>query len=382
MAIGSGRWLVRSRERSRIVIARTKPQPERSRPDPQLDQSDGGGSAEAADPAFFVPKLCSVPALSLMVLFAELLVLILMFAGGPLSWVRLALMSLFIQWVALCSVALICALRPVLNRLPLVVGALAAFLVVLLVTAVMGIIADRVIANGGAINWQQIVGQLVIAGIITGLALRYFFVQEQLRARERAELQSRLQALQSRIRPHFLFNSMNIIASLIAVDPETAETVVEDLSELFRASLNEAGNEVRMSDELDLCRRYVRIEQLRLGERLAVEWTLAPHADLKIPLLSLQPLLENAIYHGIQPRAEGGVVRVALRRSPGTVELVIRNPLPEPGAATTRGNRMALNNIRSRMEMIYGNQAGVEAARDGDEFVTRLRYPIAADPAP
>ena len=208
---------------------------------------------------------------------------------------RLALMSLFVQWVALSSAVLICVLRPWLNRLPLVLGAGFAFLLVLTVTAAMGTLADRLLALTPSVDWTQIGGQLVIASIITGLALRYFYVQQQLRARERAELQSRLQALQSRIRPHFLFNSMNIIASLIAIDPDTAESVVEDLSELFRASLNEAGNQVPMADELALCRRYVRIEQLRLGERLTVDWQLDPHGDLKIPLLSLQPLLENAI---------------------------------------------------------------------------------------
>ena len=323
-----------------------------------------------------MPELCSVPALSLLVLFAELLVLILLFAGGSLSWMRLALMSLFVQWVALCSAALICALRPWLNRLPLAFGAGLAFLLVLLVTGGMGVAADRVLAVTPAVNWSQIGGQLVIASIITGLALRYFYVQQQLRARERAELQSRLQALQSRIRPHFLFNSMNIIASLIAVDPETAESVVEDLSELFRASLNEAGNQVPLADELALCRRYVRIEQLRLGERLRVDWQLEPHQDLKIPLLSLQPLLENAIYHGIQPRPEGGVVTVLLERSDGEVELTVRNPLPTESPSSSSGNRMALANIRSRMEVLYGNRAGLDAAARGDEFVTRLHYPI------
>ncbi|MEM6709817.1 MAG: sensor histidine kinase, partial [Pseudomonadota bacterium] len=317
-------------------------------------------------------------ALSLLVLFAELLVLILLFAGGPLSWMRLALMSLFVQWVALCSACALCLLRPWLNRLPLVLAAVLAFVVVLSVTGVMGVLADRLMSQQPAVDWLSIAGQLVIAGIIAGLALRYFFVQQQLRAREQAELKSRLQALQSRIRPHFLFNSMNIIASLIAVDPDTAETVVEDLSELFRASLNETGNQVRLVDELDLCRRYVRIEQLRLGDRLKVAWDLAAHEDLSIPLLSLQPLLENAIYHGIQPRADGGLVRVRLERDEQEVRISITNPLPAAESAGSSGNRMALGNIRSRMEVLYGNRAGLEARRDGDEFITRLYYPLDA----
>ncbi|WP_197468509.1 sensor histidine kinase, partial [Alcanivorax sp. HI0083] len=110
----------------------------------------------------------------------------------------------------------------------------------------------------------------LIAAIIAGLVMRYFYVQEQLRQKDQAELQARIQALQSRIRPHFLFNSMNIIASLIAVDPDGAEQVVEDLSVLFRASLKNSGNEASLEEELELCRRYIHIEQLRMGERLQV----------------------------------------------------------------------------------------------------------------
>ncbi len=326
--------------------------------------------------AGFIPELCNVSALSLLVLFAQLLVLLLLFAGGPLTWIRLALLSLFVQWVTLCSAGLICGSRNWLNRLPLFAGALLAFAMVLLVTAIMGISADRLLHGSQAINWRNIAGQLVISGIITGLALRYFYVQQQLRVQEQSELKSRLQALQSRIRPHFLFNSMNIIASLIAVDPETAETVVEDLSELFRASLNDTGNQVSLSQELDLCRRYARIEKLRLGERLNIEWDLAPHAGVKIPLLTLQPLLENAIYHGVQPIPEGGTISVTLTLTDDRAELQITNPLPPAQTQPSQGNRMALNNIRSRLQVLYGNAAGLTAAPEGSVFVTRLHYPI------
>ena len=326
--------------------------------------------------AGFIPELCNVTALMLLVLFAELLVLLLLFAGGPLTWIRLALLSLFVQWVTLCSAGLICSSRRWLNRLPLFAGAVLAFCMVLLVTLVMGVSADRLLNPKLTIDWRNIAGQLVISSIIAGLALRYFYVQQQLRVQEQSELKSRLQALQSRIRPHFLFNSMNIIASLIAVDPDTAETVVEDLSELFRASLNDTGNQVLLSEELDLCRRYVRIEQLRLGERLAVDWQLSAHDSVKIPLLTLQPLLENAIYHGVQPIPEGGTISVSLEVSPERVEVTISNPLPDGQSLPSQGNRMALNNIRSRLQVLYGDAAGLTAQPDGERFVTRLHYPI------
>lgn len=328
---------------------------------------------------FVVPELCNVGALSLLVLFGELLVLVLLFAGGEISWMRLALMSLFVQWVALTSAGLICVSRRWLAGLGLLTGSLVAFGMVMLVTVSVGLLSSWILE--GAIDWGTLAGQLVIAGIITALALRYFYVQQQLRAQEQSELESRIQALQSRIRPHFLFNSMNIIASLIATDPDTAETVVEDLSELFRASLNDAGNQVPLAEELDLCERYVRIEALRLGDRLNLDWQVEPpEPSVKIPLLTLQPLLENAIYHGIQPLPEGGTISVRLWFDADRVNVEIDNPLPpDTQRSQSQGNKMALNNIRSRLAVLYGGRADLTTREADGRYVTALRYPLSRD---
>jgi two-component system sensor histidine kinase AlgZ len=333
---------------------------------------------------FAVPDLCNAGAISLLVLFGELLVLVLLFAGGEVSWMRLALMSLFVQWVALMSAGLICATRSWLADLGLVVGSSVAFGMVMLVTLTVGILSSWLMSDSApaaAIDWGTIAGQLVIAGIITVLALRYFHVQQQLRAQEQSELESRIQALQSRIRPHFLFNSMNIIASLIPTDPDTAESVVEDLSELFRASLNDAGNQVQLSEELDLCERYVRIESLRLGDRLALDWQVAtPGVPVKIPLLTLQPLLENAIYHGIQPLPEGGTISVRLWFDQDRVNVEIENPLPrEPQRSQSQGNKMALNNIRGRLSALYGARAELSTFERDGRYITALSYPMAME---
>lgn len=352
-------------------------------------------SAAADEPStsasqFLIPELCNATALSLLVLVGQLLALVLLFAGGPFDWTRLALTSLFVQWVGLFSAGIICASRPLLARFSVVAGSVVAYGIVLLVTLGVALVSQSVLSPNIGIQWDQVGGQLVIAAIIAGLALRYFYVQVQLREQEQSELQSRIQALQSRIRPHFLFNSMNIIASLIATQPETAETVVEDLSELFRASLNDAGNQVPLADELDLCQRYVRIESLRLGERLQTKWDIAPlnqseelqsHGlqSVKIPLLTLQPLLENAIYHGIQPIPEGGTINVHLRIDDAQVQVRIDNPLPPEsgvGAGESQGNRMALTNIRSRLQVLYGAQAELTNSVEEGRFVTRLRYPL------
>ncbi len=325
---------------------------------------------------FAIPELCNTTALALLVLFSQLLVVVLLFAGGEISWVRFGLMSLFVQWVALVSAGVLCGLRGRLARFSLGVGTTLAFAVVLVVTAVIGVIAEWALDRGGD-AWARIAGQMVIAGIITGLFLRYFYVQQRLRLQEQAELQSRIQALQSRIRPHFLFNSMNIIASLIATDPDTAESVVEDLSELFRASLNEAGNQVPLTEELDLCERYLRIEGLRLGERLQLDWQVQKAPDtVQIPMLTVQPLLENAIYHGIQPLPEGGTIRICVEYEGDEVAISITNPIPGSlQQQESEGNRMALANIRSRLNVLYGNKARLDTRAMEDSFVTELRFP-------
>ncbi len=329
---------------------------------------------------FIVPELCNAPAISLLVIIGELLVLVLLFAGGPIGWARFALMSLFVQWVALASAGVLCFSRAWLARLGLVPGAVLAFLLILFITLVVGIIADRVLVGSldRGIDFTAIVGQLVISGIISALALRYFYVQQQLREQEQSELQSRIQALQSRIRPHFLFNSMNIIASLIATDPATAESVVEDLSELFRASLNDAGNQVQLTEELDLCERYVRIESLRLGDRLKLTWDVEETSkSVKIPLLTLQPLLENAIYHGVQPLPEGGTISVRLWYENEDVKVEISNPLPPADTSSrSQGNQMALNNIRSRLNVLYGARAQLTTETRDGRYVTSLTYPF------
>jgi len=348
-----------------------------SRDLPPREEAAHGAAEESR---FAVPNLCSPTALMLVVLFSELLVLVMMFGGGELSWMRFALTSLGVQWVALVSAGLLCALRVHLGHCSVFTGALLTFALVMLVTLLVSVVADRVLAGSFAladVHWRAVAGHLVIAGIISALALRYFHVQQQLRAREQAELKSRIQALQSRIRPHFLFNSMNIIASLIATDPETAESVVEDLSELFRASLNDAGNQVPLEEELALCERYMRIEGLRLGSRLRLDWDVpADGAGVRIPLLTLQPLLENAIYHGIQPLPEGGLVSLRVTVTEDEVRVEIGNPAPSrDDAARSQGNRMAINNIRSRLAALYGSAAELTVHSGDGRFVTRLRYP-------
>jgi two-component system sensor histidine kinase AlgZ len=335
----------------------------------------------------FLPDFCSGPSVLVVVVGAELLAIVLTLVGGlydDLSVARFARVSLFVQWVALASAGALCLLKDWLSALPRAWASTLVVAVAVVATFVfsMGwrLVLAWVLATTDpdyAVWDQRILVHVAIAAVITGVMMRYFYVQEQLKRQERAELNSRIQALQSRIRPHFLFNSMNIIASLIAVDPDTAEKVVEDMSRLFRASLKEAGHEVPLAEELDLCRRYIHIEQLRLGDRLQVEWHLEglDQDQLTVPLLTLQPLLENAIYHGIQPLSGGGTVQVRGEVCDDMVRLSVSNALPDTHGQHG-GNRMALDNIRHRLTALYGGRARVRSRELDDRYEAEIVYPL------
>lgn len=335
---------------------------------------------------FFIPDLCNVQAVLFLVLVAELLAIVLELAAGGLagfSAESFALISLFVQWVFLLSAVLLCQLRARLSDWPLHWAASVCYLLILAVVALTSISGQWLLAGvlGGRSDWSvdssQLFSHVLICAVLAGIALRYFYLTQQLRLRQRAELQARIQALQSRIRPHFLFNSMNIIASLIAVDQEAAETAVEDLASLFRASLAEAETQVLFTEELALCRRYARIEQLRLGKRLQLDWQLQDlPATLKIPSLSLQPLLENAIYHGIQQLPVGGVVTISAEYRQGEVRIAVSNPLPANGSSSQQGNRLAQDNIHRRLQAMYGPKAGLSSYRDDHRHFAVMSYPV------
>lgn len=334
-------------------------------------------------PLSLLPNLCRSKGVLVLVLVCELLAIALVTGESGLrhfNWERLAMVSFMVQWVSLSSAAVLCILR---KRLLLksaymnVAVSYTAVLLVALLVATCGqiLLFDRSLAT---LDGWQILESLLVTAIFAGIALRYFYLQWQLESQRQAELHSRIQALQSRIRPHFLFNSMNSIASLIEVDPETAERVVEDLSELFRASLAEP-NLIPLKRELELAYRYLKIEQLRMGERLQLDWRVPDLPEqATIPSMLLQPLLENAIYHGVQPSVEGGCVHLAVAVNDDAVSIVIRNPLQE-GVEAKSGNGIALDNIRHRLGAYYGAQGTLQLGRYGGEYVVRLNLPLAVE---
>ena len=216
-----------------------------------------------------------------------------------------------------------------------------------------------------------------ISSILIALAMRYLYVSSEWRRSIVLEAQARISALQALIRPHFLFNSMNTIASLTRTDPRQAEEAVEDLSDLLRASLSSNRNRTTLKEELEVAAIYHRIEKLRLGDRLRIRWDIdALPMRAKIPSLTIQPLIENAIYHGIELLPDGGDVIVNGRRDGKYLHISVSNPVAAGKTRGKDGNKMALANIRQRFELAYGNRASVTVDDSNDMYTVALRFPV------
>jgi two-component system, LytTR family, sensor histidine kinase AlgZ len=261
-------------------------------------------------------------------------------------------------------------------------AALVLGLIVTLVTLVSGVAyyfgSDDLFPDD---HWTFLARNAGITFVVTALALRYFYVTHEWRHNVELQARARVHALQARIRPHFLFNSMNTIAALTRSNPARAEEAVQDLADLFRANLNEKRNEISLAEEIDVARTYQRMEQLRLGDRLIVEWKIdSLPADALVPGLTLQPLLENAIYHGVEPRPDGGTVTVTGEFNKGMITIVVKNPVPAANLTMRDGNRLALANIKERLDLMYGERATVKAGRFDDQYIVTLRFPFASTP--
>lgn len=341
----------------------------------------------------FLPDFCQGPAVLAIVLIAELVAIIFAIARQALHenfWIDLASSSLFLLWVGLVCAAVLCRSRRWLERMPAARGAMIA---IALLVGTVGVVSEVVYQVGSAWNPGQVESSLLfpnthagflmrnmtVGFIVSSLALRYFYVSAEWKRSIEMEALARIRALQARIRPHFLFNSMNTIAALTRTNPGSAEQAVEDLADLFRASLAEADTMIALREEIDIARTHQRIEQLRLGPRLQVNWQIGDlPLDTPVPSLIVQPLLENAVYHGIEMLPAGGTVTITGRRNEREAEIEVRNPIPaQSGYGEREGNRMALENIRQRLELAWPGRARVETSQENGEFSARLIFPYA-----
>ena len=342
--------------------------------------------------AFYLPDFCASRAALAVVLIVELTALVLVLANTSAVgfWLDLARLSLFLIWIALAGAGLLCVSSRWLKRLStaylsIAVLALIGALIVL-VSTVAWLVGRSQYTEASGIEllfppelWGFTLRSVTIGLVITGLALRYFYVAHEWQRNVEMQARARVHALQARIRPHFLFNSMNTIASLTRTDPALAEQAVQDLADLFRANLSEKRNTITLEQELEVARIYQRIEELRLGERLRVVWNINQLPMLAlVPGLLLQPLLENAIYHGVEPQPLGGVVTVNGELAGGLVTIVVRNAVPKR-QSDREGNQLALANIRERLSLMYGERALVKAGKFDEEYIVTLRFPHVED---
>lgn len=334
----------------------------------------------------FLPNLCSIRAVFFVVLIAELFAFFLALAPMDITsterWYKLGLISLFVQWCTLASCSILCLFRPYLARFSNIKAGIISFLIVLTIIAIITELTYYFIyARTSTLypeNWHLhfFLRNIAIGAILTGPILRYFYVQNQWRRNVRAENEARVQALQSRIRPHFLFNSMNTIASLTRSNPEKAEMAVENLADLFRVSLSDARKQVRLEEELELCQRYLEIEQLRLGERLSVEWDLDVPDDALVPALLLQPLLENAIYHGVESQTGGGSIKIVGNEDSKKIKFILTNSLPEKNTQQRQqGNQLAQENVRERLAALYGDNGTLQINELDNLYQVILQFP-------
>lgn len=339
------------------------------------------------DTSGFLPDLCGTRALFVVVMVSELLVFVLVVADAGLSLAALpdlALLSLYVQLLTLSAAAALCLARARLDRLPPAQGAGLGYLLVLVVLGCVCELAwwalNPVPGELGLITLphQEFLGRtLVVGAIVSALILRYFHVQHRWERQVAADARARLGVLQARIRPHFLFNCMNTIASLTRSNPVAAEQAVENLADLFRASLKEGPGLVTVADECELASRYLDIEALRLGTRLRIEWDVADlPREAALPQFTLQPLLENAVLHGVEPLPEGGAISILGRRDrSGCLAIEVHNPR-EPAFSRIEGHRLAQENVRQRLEACFGSRGRLLINESPSSYTVTVHFPF------
>ena len=340
----------------------------------------------------WLPDLCRLPRLVAMLGIAELAVVVVALVPdrGP-GWdlERFVSTSGYALWLALSVSVLLCVSRRTLSRLPMRMGALLAVAGATAVAGAAAAIVHGVFASVGEPGswpdgWRFVGGSASVVALITMLALRHFYVIDRWQVQVAAQARAEVDALQARIRPHFLFNSMNMIVSLLRRDPDVAERAVLDLSDLFRAALGAGEGNSTLAEEVRLCEQYLAIEQLRLGDRLQVAWTRPEPLPwtLSMPRLLLQPLVENAVLHGISRLPAGGTVSIDLQLQGTLLVLRVRNPSLPPEAAGVHGAGHAQRSIGHRLGYAFGPQARMTSGWSEGYYACELSLPLAPGTRP
>ncbi|OTG81124.1 sensor histidine kinase [Acinetobacter sp. ANC 4648] len=292
---------------------------------------------------------------------------------------------LYINWVLLAFVALVDFFQKKIHRISAIARAIFGFFllqgIVFFTTVILNLVgywgAYFSLQN---LSWPNLSENLVLHlsyGVLLGaFCLRYIYMREQWLLQQNSELNARIQAMQARIHPHFLFNSLNSVVSLISIDPDKAEQMLIDLSRLFRASFQEL-KLVSLNEEIELCRHYIAIEQIRLGDRLQVEWNIQQPLQLlqvKIPLLTLQPLIENSIFHGVEKRIISAKIGILVEILQNQVTIVITNPFIQDKITVREGHGIAIENVKQRLKAHFGNSVQFRSYASKELFTTIIQY--------
>ena len=331
-------------------------------------------------PECVMPDCCNAGVILRVLIGVNLTIMTAMSMQGTTLFAGLSAfidVSTLIEMVCFASLIAVCGLRQQSIRLTQRQQRLVCALIPAVVTLLLWRLLQRFDwITGGAVQ-PSLVGSMFCAALFGTFFQHYFELRATAFSPALGEAQ--LQVLQARIRPHFLFNSLNAVLSLIRSEPRRAEAALEDLADLFRVLMRDGRALTSLQDELHLCRQYLSIEKIRLGERLEVNWdTSAIHDDVlnqaQIPSLLLQPLLENAVYYGVEQRTEPALIRIVLRRARDVIHIVIINPY-QRNDVVSLGNHMALDNIRRRLALLYDVEAELKTAIVDGCFEVRLVIP-------
>lgn len=348
-------------------------------------KAETGAKGVHQDP-IFLPDFCRGEMVLNIVVLAEFLAIIFTIVIPPITtniFHDLFLISLFLQWIALLSVCALCLARPFLNRLPDNRALLFTYAMLLCITWLVGEISLWLLAAFDYIStprpeWHLNfhAQNLIVSAIVNAMALRYFVARDQLRKTTLATERARAEILRHRIRPHFLFNSMNIIASLTQRAPAKAEAAIEDMADLFRLMLDERKDLMPVQNEIKVARKYLKLEKLRLERRLNVKWNVGGVGrQAKTPVLMLLLLLENAIRHGIEPLPEGGDIDIDISVVDENLQVRVQNTVLPSESGPAQEGEVALDNVRLRLRDLYGDDASIGIEQSGELFTVKIRHP-------
>ena len=292
---------------------------------------------------------------------------------------------LYINWILLAFTAWVDFFQDKLKKMSDLNAAIFGFILLELIVFITTIVLNCVLYWGAnfslthltaAIVFEHIILHLSYGALLGAFCLRYIYMRGQWLKQQNSELNARVQAMQARIHPHFLFNSLNSVVSLISINPDKAEQMLIDLSKLFRVSFQEL-KLVSLAEEIELSKKYISIEQIRLGDRLNVEWNVQQPQllkQVKIPLLTLQPLIENSIFHGVEQKHINAKIGILVEILQNQVTIVITNPFIQDRINSREGHGIALENVKQRLKAHFGESVQFRSIAGKERFTTVMQY--------